>query len=61
MEELFDMEFGEESYITIGGLITHHLGRLPRLGEKIQLKDLSLEILEVGQRTVKKLRVTKIR
>ncbi|MDH5707442.1 MAG: hemolysin family protein, partial [Candidatus Aminicenantes bacterium] len=61
VEELFDMEFAEESYITIGGLITHHLGRLPRLGEKIQLKGLSLETLEVGQRTVKKLRITKIR
>lgn len=59
VEELFDTEFGEESYITIGGLITHHLGRLPRLGEKIQLKDLSLEILDVGQRTVKKLRIKK--
>jgi len=59
VEELFDTEFGEESYITIGGLITHHLGRLPRLGEKVQLKDLSLEILDVGQRTVKKLRIKK--
>jgi len=60
VEELFDMEFAEESYITIGGLVTHHLGRLPRQGEKIQLKDLSLEILDVGQRTVKKLRIRKI-
>jgi len=59
VEELFDMEFAEESYITIGGLVTHHLGRLPRQGEKIQLKDLSLEILDVGQRTVKKLRIRK--
>jgi CBS domain containing-hemolysin-like protein len=59
IEELFDLEFAENSYITIGGLITHHLGRLPNIGEKIQIKNLSLEILEVDQKTVKKLRIKK--
>ncbi len=59
IEELFDLEFAEDSYITIGGLITHHLGRLPEIGEKIQIKNLSLEILEVDQKTIKKLRIKK--
>jgi CBS domain containing-hemolysin-like protein len=58
IEELFDLEFAEDNYITIGGLITHHLGRLPELGEKVQIKGLSLEILEVDQKTIKKLRKT---
>jgi CBS domain containing-hemolysin-like protein len=61
IEELFDLEFAEDSYITIGGLITHHLGRLPEIGEKVQIKNLSLEILEVGQKTIKKLRIKKRR
>ena len=61
IEELFDLEFAENSYITIGGLITHHLGRLPEIGEKVQIKNLSLEILEVGQKTIKKLRIKKRR
>ncbi len=59
IEELFDLEFAENSYITIGGLITHHLGRLPEVGEKVQIKGLSLEILEVDQKTIKKLRIKK--
>lgn len=59
IEELFDLEFAEDSYITIGGLVTHHLGRLPEVGEKVQIKNLSLEILEVDQKTVKKLRIKK--
>ncbi len=59
IEELFDLEFAEDSYITIGGLITHHLGRLPKIGEKVQIKNLSLEILEVDQKTIKKLRIKK--
>jgi CBS domain containing-hemolysin-like protein len=59
IEELFDLEFAENSYITIGGLITHHLGRLPEVGEKVKMKGLSLEILEVDQKTIKKLRIKK--
>lgn len=59
IEELFDMELEEEGYITIGGLITHHLGRLPEVGEKVKIKNLSLEILEVDQKTIKKLRIKK--
>jgi CBS domain containing-hemolysin-like protein len=59
IEELFDLEFAEDSYITIGGLITHHLGRLPEVGEKVKIKNLVLEILEVDQKTIKKLRIKK--
>jgi len=59
VEELFDLDIAEDDYITVGGLITHHLGRLPRQGEHIQIKGLSLEILEVGQKRIKKLRVKK--
>ncbi len=59
IEELFNLEFAEESYITIGGLITHHLGKLPEVGEKVEIKGLSLEILGVDQKTVKKVRITK--
>ena len=59
IEELFDLEFAEDSYITIGGLITHHLGRQPGVGETVQIKGLFLEILEVDQKTIKKIRIRK--
>ena len=59
IEELFDLEFAEEDYLTAGGLITHHLGRLPEQGEQLQIKGLSLEVLEVDQKRIKKLRIKK--
>jgi len=59
IEDLFDMELAEDDFITLSGMITHHLGRLPELGEKIDLKGLSMEILDVDQKRIKKLRLTK--
>ncbi|MFQ6108802.1 MAG: transporter associated domain-containing protein, partial [Candidatus Aminicenantales bacterium] len=52
-------DLAEDDYITVSGLITHSLGRFPEKGEKIPLKSLSLEILDVDQRRVKKLRITR--
>jgi CBS domain containing-hemolysin-like protein len=60
LEELLGIELAEEDYITISGLITHHLGRLPEMGENLQMKGLSLEILDVDQKRIKKLRIKKI-
>ncbi len=59
LEELFNLDLAEDEYITVGGLITHYLGRLPEQGECIQLKGLSLEILDVDQKRIKKLRIKK--
>lgn len=57
LEELFDLELATDNFITVGGLITHRMGRLPEVGEKIEIEDLDLEILEVDQKRIKKLRV----
>jgi len=59
IEELFDMDLAQDDYITISGLITHHLGRLPHQGETFEIKGLSFEILEADQKRIKKLRVKK--
>jgi len=59
IEELFNLEFAEEDYLTVGGLITHNLGRLPEKGEQLQIKGLSLEVLEVDQKRIIKLRIKK--
>jgi len=59
IEKFFDLDLAEETYITVGGLITHHLGRLPKLGERLQTKGLSFEVLDVDQKTVKKLRISR--
>lgn len=59
LEEIFDVELEGDEYITVGGFITHHLGRLPELGEVIELKGLSMEVLEVGPKRIRKLRIKK--
>ncbi len=57
LEDLFDLDLAEDDYVTVSGLITHSLGRLPDKGEKIELKGLSLEIIDVDQKRIKKLRI----
>lgn len=61
IEELFDADLAEDDYITVSGLITHHLGRLPQKGEQFKIKGLSLEILDVDQKRIKKLRIKKVK
>jgi len=57
MEEIFDLELAEDDFITVGGLITHELGRLPHKGESLAIKGLTLEVIDVDQKKVKKLRI----
>jgi CBS domain containing-hemolysin-like protein len=59
LEELFDVELAEDDFITVGGLITHNLGRLPFKGETLTVKGLLIEVLEIDQKKVKKLRIRK--
>jgi len=59
IEELFDIDLAQDDYITVSGLITHHLGRLPQQEEKFEIKDLSFEILDADQKRIKRLRVKK--
>ncbi len=61
IEEHFDADLAEDDYITVSGLITHHLGRLPQKGEQFKIKGLSLEILDVDQKKIKKLKIKKVK
>jgi len=57
VEDLFDVDVAEDDYITIGGLVTHALGRLPERGEILDIKGLTFEILDVDRKRIKKLKV----
>lgn len=57
LEDLFEQELAEDDYITVSGLITHHLGRLPKKGETVDIKGLSVEVIDVDQKRIKKLRM----
>jgi CBS domain containing-hemolysin-like protein len=57
IEDKFDKDMANHDYVTVSGLITHHLGRLPKRGEKIEIFGLTFEILEGDQKRVKKVKV----
>lgn len=59
LEDLFDLDLAEDDYLTIGGMITHHLGKLPEQGEIAEVKGLEFEVLDVGQKRIKKLRISR--
>ncbi len=57
LEELFDVELADDDFLTVGGLVSHTLGRLPQKGEKLVVKGLAVEVLDVDQKKIKKLRI----
>lgn len=57
LEELFDVELTEDDFITVSGLIARYLGRFPEKGEKVIIKGLEFEVLDVDMKSIKKLRV----
>lgn len=52
-----ELELPDEETVTIGGLVFHHLGRLPRPGDEIEVEGVRLQVLEVAERRVRRLRV----
>jgi putative hemolysin len=45
-------------YDTLGGLIVHHFGQVPRVGEKLTIASLALEVTELSRRRVRRVFVT---
>jgi magnesium and cobalt transporter len=54
----FDTRFSDEDFDTIGGLLMHELGRLPRRGETVKVDSLEFRILRADRRRIDLLRVT---
>jgi magnesium and cobalt transporter len=58
--QAFGTDFSREEFDTVGGLVIHHLGRLPKRGEVVQLDGLKLQILRADSRRVHTLMVEKL-
>jgi magnesium and cobalt transporter len=54
----FGTRFSDEEFDTIGGLILHELGRMPRRGEAIEIGGLELKVVRADRRRIETLRVT---
>jgi len=48
-----------EDYNTIGGFVFGLFGRMPRSGETLKYRDLKFEVLEMDERKIAKLKITK--
>jgi len=56
--EYFASEFTNEEFDTIGGLITHQLGRVPRRGEVITVDGFEFRVVRADRRRIDTLRLT---
>jgi magnesium and cobalt transporter len=56
--EYFGTRFTDEEFDTIGGLVTHQLGRLPRRGESVTVDGIEFRVQRADRRRIDTLRVT---
>ena len=55
--EYFECELEDEEYDTVGGLVMHVLGRLPRRGEKVNFGGFEFAVIKADKRRVDALQV----
>jgi magnesium and cobalt transporter len=54
----FGTRFVDEEFDTIGGLVLHELGRMPRRGETIEIGGFEIKVVRADRRRIESLRVT---
>jgi len=59
IERLFDLEIEADDFTTIAGLVINESGKVPRVGERLTIRSLEVEILEADDRRINRLRVKK--
>ena len=55
--EYFECELDDEEYDTIGGLVMHEMGRLPRRGERVGFSGFEFVVVKADERRVDALQV----
>ncbi|MGI9247379.1 MAG: HlyC/CorC family transporter [Woeseiaceae bacterium] len=55
--EYFECELEDDEYDTIGGLVMHELGRLPRRGEKVDFGGFEFAVIKADKRRIDALQV----
>ncbi|MBT8108223.1 MAG: CBS domain-containing protein [Gammaproteobacteria bacterium] len=58
--EYFECELDDEEYDTIGGLVMHQLGRLPRRGEKVHFGGFEFAVVKADKRRIDALQVQRL-
>jgi putative hemolysin len=57
IERLFDMEFEDEDFTTVAGFVTSEAGYVPHVGEKLNIRDLDIEVLRGDEKKLQLLRL----
>lgn len=60
IEEYFGFEMPDGPYESVGGLVIHLLGRLARMGDRVEVLGLEFSVLSASTRQIKKIRVTRL-
>jgi magnesium and cobalt transporter len=55
--EYFECELEDDEYDTVGGLVMHELGRLPRRGEKVNFGGFEFAVIKADKRRIDALQV----
>jgi magnesium and cobalt transporter len=58
--EFFNTQLSDEEYDTVGGLVMHELGRLPRRGEQLEHAGFRFKVLRGDRRRLHTLEVTRL-
>jgi putative hemolysin len=60
LNEMFDTDIEKEDFDSVGGFIVNELGRMPSVGDTVSFDGVSLKVLSVAGRRIKKVRVQKV-
>jgi magnesium and cobalt transporter len=55
--EYFGVRFSDEEFDTVGGLVAHAFGRVPRRGDSVRLEDFEFRVLRADRRRIDLLKV----
>jgi len=58
--DYFESELSDDDYDTIGGLVMHELGRLPRRGERVRVGGFEFRVIKADRRRVDSVSVQRI-
>ncbi|KFZ28666.1 magnesium transporter [Pseudidiomarina atlantica] len=56
--DYFGTQFGDEEYDTIGGMVAHGFGHLPKPGEEISIQDIHFKVTSADKRRIQQLQVS---
>lgn len=57
IERIFDMEIEADDFTTIAGLVINEQGKVPDVGERLNIRGLEVEVLDADERRINRLRV----